>query len=137
MLKFRGTFDDLQDTVMRCAILGEWSYHKNNRFYRFQAATGAILNWWPTTGTINFQGHGTEQFETLFLDKALVAAQSEPGLVCGESAWKAVPGPTPLLDGSRDAPSFARTGKHRRVASPPSPRLVPRTAKLLASPGRG
>jgi hypothetical protein len=78
--------------MMRCAILGEWSYHKENRFYRSQAATGAILNWWPSTGTINFQWHHAEQLERLFLDQALVAAaQSEPGLVGEESAWEAVP----------------------------------------------
>jgi hypothetical protein len=138
MLRFQGSLDDLQDTVMRCAVLGEWSFHKKNRFYRFQAETGAILNWWPSTGTINFQGHRAEQFERLFLDQALVAAaQSGPALVCEESAWEAVPGPTPPLDGSRDAPSFAETKKHRRIAALPSPRLIPRTAKLLASPDRG
>jgi len=138
MLKFQGSLDDLQDIVMRCAIPGEWSYHKKTRFYGFQAATGAILNWWPSTGSINFQGHDTEQFEALFLKHALVAAaQSESCLVDEESAWDAVPGPTPFLDGSRETPSFAETEKHRRIAALPSPRLIPRTAKLLASPDRG
>ena len=56
MLKFGGSLDDLKRIVMRCAIPGEWSFRKKNRFYRFQAGSGAILNWWPTTGTINFQG---------------------------------------------------------------------------------
>ena len=91
MLKFQGSLKDLQDTVIRCAILGEWRYHKKNRFYRFQAATGSILNWWPSTGTINFQGRHAEQFETLFLEHALAAAaQSEPGLVYEEPAWEVV-----------------------------------------------
>jgi hypothetical protein len=108
MLKFQGSLDDLQNTVMRCAILGEWSYHKKNRFYRFRAATGAILNWWPSTGTINLQGHYAEQFETLFLEDALVAAaQSEPGLVGEEPVWEAVPGPTPSLNRARQVPSTA------------------------------
>jgi hypothetical protein len=60
MLKFEGSLDDLQDTVMRCAVLGEWSFHKKSYFYRFRTSTGAILNWWPTTGTISFQGHQLE-----------------------------------------------------------------------------
>jgi hypothetical protein len=138
MLKFQGSLDDLQDIVMRCAILGEWRFHKKHRFYSFHAETGAILNWWPSTGTINFQGHHAEQFERLFLDQALVeAAQPEAGPVREHSAWDAVPGPTPSLDGAREAPSFAGTEKHRRIACPPSPRLVPRTGKLLASPDRG
>jgi hypothetical protein len=137
MLNFRGSLDDLQHTVTRCAILGEWSYHKKNRFYRFQAATGAILNWWPSTGTINFQGHHAEQFETLFLEHALVAAaQSEPALVGEERVWKAVPGPTPSLNRARQVPSFAGTENHQRIVSPLSSRLIPRSG-LLAARDRG
>jgi hypothetical protein len=137
MFKFLGSLDELQDIVTRCAIPGEWSFHKKNRFYRFQATTGAILNWWPTTGTINFQGRDAEQFEALFLEHALVgAALSGPALVCKDAAWEPVPGPTPPLDGSREAPSFAGTERHRRIASSPSPRLIPKTAKLLAAPDR-
>jgi hypothetical protein len=95
MLKFRSSLEELQDIVLRCAIRGEWSFHKKSRFYRFQAAAGAILNWWPKTGTINFQGRDAQEFERLFLEHALVgAAQSAPALVCEESAWEGVPGPT-------------------------------------------
>jgi hypothetical protein len=137
MLKFQGSLDNLQDIAMRCAIPGEWSFHKKSHFYRFQATTGAILNWWPTTGTMNFQGRNAEQLEAAFLKHAFVGeAQSEPGLVCEEPVWEVVPGPTPPPNGSREAPSFAGTEKHRRIASPPARRLVPRTAKLLASPDR-
>jgi hypothetical protein len=137
MLKFQGSLDDLQNTVMQCAILGEWSFHRKSRFYRFQAATGAILNWWPSTGTINFQGHDAEQFERLFLDQALAAAQSEPGSVCEEPVWEAVASPTLSLDGSREAPSFAGPRNRRRLASPTSSRLIPRSVKLLGGPDRG
>jgi hypothetical protein len=72
MLTFLGSLANLQDIVMRCAISGEWSFHKKSRFYRFRAATGAILNWWPTTGTINFQGQDAEQFKALFLSHAFM-----------------------------------------------------------------
>jgi hypothetical protein len=128
MLTFEGSLDDLQDIVMRCAILGEWSFHKKSYFYRFRTSTGAILNWWPTTGTINFQGHHAREFETLFLEHALAeVARSEPTLVCEESAWEAVPGPTPSLpDGSREAPGFAGTETRRKLAPQPLPCLVPR-----------
>jgi hypothetical protein len=138
MLRFQGSLCELQNIVLRCAIPGEWSFHKKSRFYRFQAATGEILNWWPTTGTINFQGQDAERFEALFLQHVLAGvAQTEPGLVYEESAWQAVPGPNPPLDRSREAPSFAGTEKHRRMASHPSSRLIPGTAKLLAPPDRG
>jgi hypothetical protein len=142
MLRFQGSLDDLQDTVTRCAIPGEWSFHKKNRFYRFHAETGAILNWWPTTGTINFQGHAAQQFESLFLKHAFVeAAQSGPALVCEESAWDAMPGSTPPLDRSREAPSFAgetSTGGSplhpRRTSFPGQPSFSP---LLVAAEGLG
>jgi hypothetical protein len=138
MMTFFGSLKDLQEIVVRCATPGEWSFHKKSRFYRFRTETGAILNWWPTTGTINFQGQDAEQFEPLFLEHALAgAAQSGPALVREETAWEAVPGPTLPLAGSREAPSFAGTEKHRRIASPPSPRLAPTPVKLVAAHGRG
>ena len=56
MFRFQGSLNDPPEIMMRRVILGEWNFHKKSRFYRFQAATGAILNWWPNTGTINFQG---------------------------------------------------------------------------------
>jgi hypothetical protein len=137
MRKFRGSLDDLQDIMTRCAISGEWSFHKKSRFYRFRAETGAILNWWPSTGTINFQGHDAEHFEALFLEHALAEmGQSEPALVREEAAWALLPGPTPPLDGSREAPSSAGTENNRRLASQPLPRLAPRPVKLLAAPDR-
>jgi hypothetical protein len=139
MLKFQGSLDDLQDIAGRCAIPGEWSFHRKSRFYRFQAETGAILNWWPTTGTINFQGRDAERLKSIFLQHALAGvAQSEPGPVSEkESAWEAVPGPTPPRRGSREAPSFAGIENPRGLGSRPSQRLIPRTIKLLATPDRG
>ncbi len=137
MMKFCGSLEDLQEVVVRCATPGEWSFHRKSRFYRFLAKTGAILNWWPTTGTINFQGQDAEQFEALFLEHALVGtAQSGSALVCEEAAWAPVPGPTPPLD-EREAPSFAGTDKHRNVASQTSRHLNSRSVKLLAAPDRG
>jgi hypothetical protein len=138
MLRFRGSLDDLQDIVLRCAVPGEWCFHEKSRFYRFHAATGAIPNWWPSTGTINFQGRDAERLEAIFLQDTLAAvAQSEPGVVYEkESAWQAVPGPKPPPDRTREAPSLAAPEDRRCLGSQPSPRLIPRTAKLLAAPGR-
>jgi hypothetical protein len=138
MSKFHGSLYDLQELVMRCAIPGEWNFHEKSRFYRFQAATGAILNWWPSTGTFNFQGHDAEQFETLFLEHALVeTAQSQAAVVYEDAVWAPVPTPTPSPEGSREAPTSAETESHRKLASTPSPRLAPRAVELLASPHRG
>jgi hypothetical protein len=136
MLKFRGSFYDLRDIVMRCGVFGEWNFHKKSKFCRFQTATGAILNWWPSTGTINFQGRDAEQFEAVVLEAALVD-QLEPSLVCEESVWATVPGPTPLPEEWQEAPSFARTENRRKLLSRAPQRLDSRTVKLLADPDRG
>ena len=120
MLRFIGSLEELQEIVTRCALLGDWQLHAKSNCHRFRASTGAILNWWPTTGTINFQGHDAEQFEMLLFEHAIVGvAQSEPGVACEEeSAWEAVPGPTQTHGGSREEPSFAGETAGRWVLSP-------------------
>jgi hypothetical protein len=80
MLRFRGSLQQLQDIVRNCAISGEWQMHTANLFYRFRTETGAILNWWPSTGTVNFQGQGAEEFEALILGRALYEL-TQPKLV--------------------------------------------------------
>lgn len=41
--------------VAATKVPGKW--HKMaNGYRRFDCKDGAILNWWPSTGTINFQG---------------------------------------------------------------------------------
>ncbi len=62
-LKFSGTYAELQDEVMLTGIAGEWRDLGNHK--QFRADTGAVLNWWQSTGTISFQGPGlaAEEFE--------------------------------------------------------------------------
>jgi hypothetical protein len=52
--KFRGTFEELQELVATTGIDGEWIEQKQQTQYR--ANSGAILNYWKSTGTVNFQG---------------------------------------------------------------------------------
>jgi hypothetical protein len=53
-LKFPGDFDDLRQVIVLIGIGGEWRKRENHHQYR--ATTGAVLNWWESTGTIMFQG---------------------------------------------------------------------------------
>jgi hypothetical protein len=129
MTKFHGSLGELQELLRNCSIPGEWQFHKANKFYRFRAATGAILNWWPSTGTINFQGQGAEEFEALILQHAR-------WLGCDASVWAAVPDPTPCPDRLPDARSFAYPEDQRTLASRTSQRLGPRVIELLPAPKR-
>jgi hypothetical protein len=53
-IKFPGDFESLQSVVMFTGIAGEWREGENHHQYR--AETGAVFNWWRSTGTVTFQG---------------------------------------------------------------------------------
>jgi hypothetical protein len=59
MIKVHCTLDELMAVVAACDLEGEWSEN--------HAETGEVLNWWPSTGTIQFQGKFPEAFQTRFL----------------------------------------------------------------------
>jgi hypothetical protein len=54
MRKFRGSLVELQELVATTGSSGDWLKLKNQTQYR--ADSGAILNFWESTGTVNFQG---------------------------------------------------------------------------------
>jgi len=51
----QGTADQLKELVKSTSIDGIWD-QKNHGQQQFKSSDGAILNWWPTKGTISFQG---------------------------------------------------------------------------------
>lgn len=53
--KFMGSFDELRDKVLLTGVNGEWKDLGQQK--QFRADTGAILNFWPSNKTINFQGN--------------------------------------------------------------------------------
>jgi hypothetical protein len=53
-MKFHGNYKSLQQLMALTGIPGEWREGENHHQYR--ATTGAVLNWWKSTGTITFQG---------------------------------------------------------------------------------
>ena len=55
MVKFNGSYQDLQDQVLLSGVYGEWIDRGNHK--QFKAENGAVLNWWKSTRTINFQGN--------------------------------------------------------------------------------
>jgi hypothetical protein len=112
MLRFRGSLKELRKIVARCAIPGDWQLHTKSNYHRFRANTGAILNWWPTTRALNFQGKEAEHFKDLFLRHTLVEVeQPEPSLSYDESVWIDLPDPSSPL-GARGS---AGDEKHRKV----------------------
>lgn len=71
MGKFKGTFAELQDIVLLTGVGGEWRDLGIQKQYR--AETGAILNWWSSSKTLNFQG---SKDEAASLEAAFYAVNS-------------------------------------------------------------
>jgi predicted nucleotide-binding protein len=54
MNKWGGTFQELKEIMSELGIQGDWS--ETERDKTFRASTGAILKWYPSTGTLQYQG---------------------------------------------------------------------------------
>jgi hypothetical protein len=73
--KFPGDFDNLRQVMSVIGIGGEWRKREN----QYRATTGAVLNWWKSTGTIMFQGpeSAAEDLEAAFVSVTTVI-ENEP-----------------------------------------------------------
>jgi hypothetical protein len=71
-MKFGKTFQAL-DSIVKCTGLkGKWRRGENLNQYR--ANSGAVLNWWESTGTLTFQG---PEAAAVRLKKAFVKARQQ------------------------------------------------------------
>jgi hypothetical protein len=55
------------DAERRTRQVERFRKRATNKFHAFHAETGEVLNWWPSTGTVQFQGKCREAFQTRFL----------------------------------------------------------------------
>jgi predicted nucleotide-binding protein len=70
--KFRGKIEHLQSAVAECGITGNWRVESDGS-HRYDAVNEGVLRWWPSTGTLSFQGPGNGRTE---LQTAVMAALS-------------------------------------------------------------
>ena len=54
-VKYKGTFDKLKTYVTSTGINGGWNSDETGKNV-FRSESGGVLNWWPSSGTVNFQG---------------------------------------------------------------------------------
>ena len=54
-MSYNGTLSKLIKGIAAERIYGDWLEDKTGK-YTFRSDSGGILNWWPSSGTINFQG---------------------------------------------------------------------------------
>lgn len=62
MTKFHGSLEDLKIAVERCGVTGTWTENAKASNHNFRGRTGEVLNWWPSNGTLQFQGSNQEAF---------------------------------------------------------------------------
>jgi hypothetical protein len=67
-----GDFNALRQVVSLTGIAGRWTKTENHR--QFRAGSGAVLNYWKTTGTITFQGseRAAAELKAMLLRRAIV-----------------------------------------------------------------
>ena len=75
--KLDGTIDELQEVVAQSGLTGKWE-NDGKRKHTFRSDKGGLLNWWPSKGTLNFQGkpEGKEELEALFDNLPIERADS-------------------------------------------------------------
>jgi hypothetical protein len=76
-LRFRGDYSKLKKCVLRTGFHGKWRNLENNH-KQYRTDDGGILNWWETSGTITFQGHGSAGKH---LEQAFIAVASGKGRI--------------------------------------------------------
>jgi hypothetical protein len=78
-MKIRGSVKKLQKCVARTKVGGAWHEFPNGH-WQFRTHDGAILNWWESSGTVNFQGKDRGRA----FEKAFIAAAEAKQLITGE-----------------------------------------------------
>ena len=53
--KYNGTLNSLRNGIADARIYGVWKVDRTGK-HTFRSSSGGILNWWPSNGTVHFQG---------------------------------------------------------------------------------
>src|SRR5262249_38804845 len=53
--KFHGSINELKERIQQADLKGEWSEEATGK-YSFRSQLGGVMNFWPSTGTVQFQG---------------------------------------------------------------------------------
>lgn len=85
MSKFHGAVDELKAAVDSCGLVGAWTDNAKANNHSFRGRTGEVLNWWPSSGTLQFQGANADAFRTS-LNAALSGAAPISAVAVAASA---------------------------------------------------
>lgn len=57
-VRYHGPFEELKQLIKLARIPGDWR-ELDEGDHQFYTTIGAYLNWWPSTGTVTFQGRSS------------------------------------------------------------------------------
>ena len=124
-LRFAGTLEELKAKLAK--IEGEWRELNPNQ-KQLRAKSGAILNWYPSTGSINFQGN-SPALETLEGEVAgALTGQNSPAQITAA--------PAPAVPGIRGpaAPKAPEQAQPSNLGAPAAASLAQREAVQARKP---
>lgn len=64
-LRCKGTLAELQQLVFQTGVEGIWLERNSGSHQQFVSSSGTVMNWWPSTGTIHFNGKGGDEHRHL------------------------------------------------------------------------
>ena len=109
MDKFHGEFSELESLVDGLGYKGQWE--DDNGKKAFRSEDKAVLNWWPSTGTLQVQGPATPKSK---LEEAMTKVLSGDPSVLGVTAPTAPAAPVEKSSPSA-APANSSGGERQKV----------------------
>jgi predicted nucleotide-binding protein len=86
-VKFAGTIEELRAKVASAGIAGTWKEDQAQSKFMFTSRNKGVLNWWPATQTLNFQGQAVAKatLQAIFFEVEEVASpvQNSPAAASG------------------------------------------------------
>jgi hypothetical protein len=79
-IRFLGNYSELKKCILRTRLGGEWREFKNDH-KQFRTCDHGIINWWQSTGTVQFQGG---KLAALRLEQAFTKIASAEALLHSE-----------------------------------------------------
>ena len=74
MNKFRRSLEELQGILRDAGIKGQWQRDDTASKHMFRSEDGGVVNWWPSTGTLQIQGKASAK---LAIESALTGGNTD------------------------------------------------------------
>jgi len=106
--RFLGDYSELKRCVLRTRLDGTWRELENNH-KQFRTYDNGILNWWKSTGTLQFQG---KELAAVRLERTFIKIASANGLLHSKHST-ALQDPTEEIDEMKELIAEARIQRRK------------------------